>query len=66
MKCPYVRNSPPKCIRMIEKGLDGNLTDFDIQHYCDGKPINCYFYRLPSSKNSERSVKKILPVTSKH
>jgi len=50
MKCPYISNSPPKCTRMIEEGLDGELSDFDIQHFCDGNPVNCYFYRLSPSK----------------
>lgn len=53
MKCPHLRNSPPKCIRMIERGLDGNVSDFDIEHYCDGNPINCYFYRVLSSQKTE-------------
>ncbi len=57
MKCPYARNSPLKCIRMIEKGLDGKVSDFDVQHYCDGNPVNCYFYRLPSSEKDEKSLK---------
>jgi hypothetical protein len=58
MKCPYARNSPLKCIRMIEKGLDGNLSDFDVQHFCDGNPINCYFYRAPLPKEKEKGLRQ--------
>ena len=66
MKCPYLRNSPPKCIRMIEKGLDGKISDFDIQHFCDGNPVNCYFYRLPPSQKDEKSLKQKFSVILKH
>jgi len=65
MKCPYVRNSPLKCIRMIEKGLDGNLSDFDVQHYCDGNPINCYFYRAPLSQEKEKGLRQKFSVILK-
>jgi len=65
MKCPYLRNSPPKCIRMIEKGLDGKISDFDIQHFCDGNPVNCYFYRLPPSQKDEKSLKQKFSVILK-
>jgi len=58
MNCPYLRNSPPKCIRMIENGLDGKLSNFDIQHFCDGNPVNCYFYRLTPSQKDEKSLKQ--------
>ena len=30
---------------MIKEGLDGELDDFDITHYCKGNPNHCYFYR---------------------
>jgi hypothetical protein len=58
MKCPYVRNSPLKCVRMIEEGLDGKISDFDLQHFCDGNPVNCYFYRLPPLQEREKSLKQ--------
>jgi hypothetical protein len=43
---------------MIEKGLDGNLSDFDVQHFCDGNPINCYFYRAPLPKEKEKGLRQ--------
>jgi hypothetical protein len=50
---------------MIEKGLDGKISDFDIQHFCNGNPVNCYFYRLPPSPNDKKSRKQILSVILK-
>ncbi|NIR86182.1 hypothetical protein GWO13_00885, partial [Candidatus Bathyarchaeota archaeon] len=48
-KCPNLR--PDKtCTRMIKEGLDGNISDFDIKHFCDGNPILCYYFRLPPPK----------------
>lgn len=62
MKCPYLHNSSPKCTKMIEKGLDGKVSDFDIKHFCNGNPINCYYYRLPSSQEDEKSLKQKISV----
>ena len=55
VKCPYFRKSPNKiCVRITEKGLDAILSDFDIQHFCNGNPINCFFFRLsPLEKEDE-------------
>ena len=66
MKCPYLRNSPPRCTKMIEKGLDGKLTDFDIEHFCDGNPVRCYFYRVLPSEEKEQGIKKKFPVILRH
>ena len=65
MKCPYLRNSPPRCIRMIEKGLDGKVSDFDMEHYCDCNPVNCYFYRISSSEKDEETLKGKLSLVLK-
>ena|GEM_PF-2094867 len=56
VKCPYFRQSPNKiCVRMAEKGLDARLSNFDIQHFCNGNPINCFFFRLsPSEREDEK------------
>jgi len=66
MKCPYISNNPPKCIKMIEEGLDGKVSDFDIQHFCNGNPVNCYFYRLPPSPKDEKGLKQKILVILKH
>jgi len=38
---------------MAEKGLDASLSDFDIQHFCNGSPVNCFFFRQPPSKKED-------------
>jgi len=39
MKCPYLSEASKKvCVKMLELKLKGDLTDFDIRHYCTGKP----------------------------
>jgi len=30
---------------MIEEGKDRELSRFDLEHYCNGKPMFCYFAR---------------------
>ncbi|MEA2090559.1 MAG: hypothetical protein U9O89_07400 [Thermoproteota archaeon] len=51
MRCPYLSDSSKKvCIKMLEKNLDGEVSDFDIRHFCDGNPIYCYYFRLPAIK----------------
>lgn len=53
-KCPYFRKSPDKiCVRLAEKGLDARLSDFDIQQFCNGNPINCFYFRLSPPKKED-------------
>jgi len=48
MRCPYLSEISKKiCVKMLELKLKGDLTDFDIRHYCTGNPIFCYYFRLP-------------------
>ena len=48
-KCPHL--GPNKtCARMTREGLDGNLSDFDIEHFCRGSPILCYYFRMPQKR----------------
>ena len=49
-KCPHLR-SDNTCARMIKEGLDGNVSDSDVEHFCNGTPILCYYFRLPPPKN---------------
>jgi len=56
MKCPYLSEASKKiCVKMLELKLKGELTDFDIRHYCTGNPIFCYYFRLPQI---EREMEK--------
>jgi len=47
MECPYLSEGSDErvCNQMINQGLDGELDEFDIKHYCKGNPNHCYFYR---------------------
>lgn len=51
MQCPYLSAKEGKktCERMLEFGMDGEVTDFDIEHFCEGNPVCCYFFRLSSN-----------------
>jgi len=33
---------------MLAKNMDGELSDFDLKHFCDGNPVYCYYFRLPA------------------
>ena len=62
MKCPYLSEASKKvCVKMLELKLKGDLTDFDIRHYCTGNPIFCYYFRLPQiEKEMKENEKKTL------
>jgi hypothetical protein len=56
-KCPYLVNKSDKvCRRMIDEGLDGELSQFDVEHYCNGNPMNCYYYRSVQSKRETIAI----------
>ena len=65
MKCPYLSEASKKvCVKMLELKLKGDLTDFDIRHYCTGNPIFCYYFRLPQiekemKENEKKTLKEI-------
>jgi hypothetical protein len=48
MKCPYmiIESGRKTCKHMIEQGLDEELDDFDLTHYCEGNPHYCFFFRF--------------------
>lgn len=48
MECPYISVAPNQknCRLMTAQGLEGELDNFDVTHYCKGNPNHCYFYRL--------------------
>jgi len=51
VKCPYLStNSGKICVRMVDAGLDGKLSSFDIQHFCNGNPVYCYYFRFDGKK----------------
>jgi len=52
MTCPHlVVNAGKKlCKRMLEDGLNGAVSDFDVKHYCKGNQIHCYYFRSPPNR----------------
>ncbi|MGD8507166.1 MAG: hypothetical protein PVF15_10970 [Candidatus Bathyarchaeota archaeon] len=63
MECPYISVAPNQkiCRLMTAQGLEGELDNFDITHYCKGNPNHCYFYRLcfsqePIAESSREDV----------
>jgi len=61
MQCPYLSNKEGKktCQRMSEEGLDGEVSEFDMQHFCAGNPVCCYYFRTLSkqTKSQEKALK---------
>jgi hypothetical protein len=51
---------------MLEKNLDGEVSDFDIRNFCDGNPIYCYYFRSQAIKaalkDKNENKHKILPL----
>ena len=47
MTCQYLSNVEGKktCRRMLEEGMDGEVSDFDVQHFCTSNPVYCYYHR---------------------
>ncbi|MFB0514952.1 MAG: hypothetical protein ACETVQ_05180 [Candidatus Bathyarchaeia archaeon] len=73
MECPYLLIDPSRkiCRQMTEQGLDGELDDFDVNHYCKGNPNYCFFFRFYNNRiqvtgqpeENELNV-PIMPLTS--
>jgi len=61
MQCPYLsaNNGKKTCKQIEEKGMNGEVSDFDLQHFCQGNPVNCYYFRT-SEKQSTEPMKKTL------
>jgi len=60
MRCPHLSINEKEriCQRMVEEGMDGKISDFDFQHYCNGNPINCYYFRSSNNHKKERPDKE--------
>ncbi len=52
MECPYLLIDPSRkiCRKMTEQGLDGELDNFDVTHYCKGNPNHCFFFRFYNNR----------------
>jgi hypothetical protein len=59
---------------MLEENMDEQLSNFDLKHFCDGNPVYCFYFRLPTLQASvklstTKSISKLpkeipLPKTS--
>jgi hypothetical protein len=43
---------------MSEKGISSEVSDFDLEHYCQGNPVNCYFFRMLKDEKTDKPWKK--------
>jgi len=61
MQCTHLSNKEERktCQGMLEKGLDGEVSDFDIKRFCMGNPLCCYYSRT-SSKHTKSLEKTTL------
>jgi len=41
---------------MLAENMDGELSDFDLKHFCDGTPIYCYYFRLPALQSTQAQL----------
>lgn len=46
MKCPHLSKKSNTCLKMLEMGLDGEVSNFDLKHFCNSNPTYCYYFRL--------------------
>jgi hypothetical protein len=60
MQCLYlsINEGTRSCQRMLDLGMAAEVTDFDIEHFCEGNPVCCYFFRvsLDLGESRERST----------
>jgi hypothetical protein len=55
MKCPYLSSASEKeCVKMLAENMGGELSEFDLKHFCDGNPVYCYYFRLPAAQSASR------------
>jgi hypothetical protein len=58
MKCPYLSSASKKeCVKMLAENMNGDLSEFDLKHFCDGNPVYCYYFRLPRTPPNSRPQK---------
>ncbi|MGB9134326.1 MAG: hypothetical protein WCC63_01890 [Candidatus Bathyarchaeia archaeon] len=58
MKCPYLSSASKKeCVKMLAESIGGELSEFDLKHFCDGNPVYCYYFRVPAARTTTRLQK---------
>jgi hypothetical protein len=43
---------------MLAENMDGELSEFDLKHFCDGNPVYCYYFRLPALQAARAQLSK--------
>jgi len=61
MQCPYLSTKDGKriCERIAEEDSNEEVSDFDVQHYCNGNPIHCYYFRTSDNQARGQSEKTL-------
>ena len=60
MHCPYLFSKFERiCVKMVEAGLSGQISDGDYERYCNGTPSYCYYFRKAEEKT--KALKKKHP-----
>jgi len=63
MQCPHLilKEGTKVCRRMLEEGLDGEVNEFDIKHYCKDNPTCCYYFRASSrTSNLKMQLREVV------
>jgi len=57
MQCPYLSSTSKKeCVKMLAANIEEELSEFDLEHFCDGNPVFCYYFRLPALELATKRV----------
>lgn len=60
MRCPYLSSGSRKeCVKMLSQDVVDELTNFDLEHFCDGNPIYCYYFRLPQTEATKPVIEPL-------
>ena len=59
MRCPYLFSEFERiCVKMVEAGLSGEISDSDYERYCNGNPFYCYYFRKAEEKTKALKKKR--------
>jgi hypothetical protein len=40
--------------------MSSKVSDFDLEHYCQGNPVNCYFFRMLKDEETDKPEKNLI------
>jgi len=59
MRCLYLSSdSKKKCTEMEKAGMPSEISDFDYEHFCNGNPVNCYYFRKAENEKTQMKMQK--------